>query len=65
MTKLVRIVGTALVTSALLVPLFGCERQDGPAEQAGKSLDNALDKTGEQMEKAGESIQDAAKGDGN
>jgi hypothetical protein len=65
MMKLVRIVGTALVTSALLVPLFGCERQDGPAEQAGKSLDNALDKTGEQMEKAGESIQDAAKGDGN
>jgi hypothetical protein len=65
MIKIVKIVGTALVTSALLVPLFGCERQGGPAERAGKSLDNALDKTGEQVEKAGESIQDAAKGGGN
>jgi hypothetical protein len=64
MMKLVKIVGTALVTSALLVPLFGCEQQGGPAERAGKSLDNALDKTGEQVEKAGDSIQDAAKGDG-
>ena len=63
MMKLVKIVSTTLVMSALLVPLFGCEQQQGPAERAGKSLDNALDKTGEQVEKAGDSIQDAAKGD--
>ena len=63
MIKLVKIVSTALVTSALLIPLFGCEREGGPAERAGKSVDNALDKTAEQLEKAGESIQDAANGD--
>jgi len=61
--KLVRTLGAALIMSALLVPLFGCEQQGGPAERAGKSLDKALDKTGEQVEKAGDSIQDAAKGD--
>jgi hypothetical protein len=64
MLKLVKIVSTALLTSALFVPLYGCERQEGPAERAGESLDNALDKTGEQVEKAGDRIQDAAKGDG-
>ncbi len=63
MMKLVKTVSAVLVTSALLVPLFGCEREDGPAERAGQSLDNALDKTGEQVEKAGDRIQDAAKGD--
>lgn len=62
MMKLVKILSTALVTSALLVPLFGCERQEGPAERAGESLDNAFDNTGEQVERAGDSIQDAAKG---
>jgi len=65
MMKIVKIVSTALVTSALLVPLFGCERESGPAERAGKSLDNALENTGEQVERAGDSIQDAAKGDAN
>jgi hypothetical protein len=64
MMKLVKLVSTALVTSALLVPLFGCERESGPAERAGKGIDNALDKAGQQVEKAGDSIQDAAKGDG-
>ena len=63
MMKLVKIVSTTLVMSALLVPLFGCEQQQGPGERAGQSLDKALDKTGQQVEKAGDSIQDAAKGD--
>ena len=61
--KPVRTVGATLVMSALLVALAGCERQEGPAEQAGKNVDNAVDKAGEQIEKAGDSIQDAAKGD--
>jgi len=61
--KLVKTLGAAFIMSALLVPLFGCEQQQGPGERAGQSLDKALDKTGEQVEKAGDSIQDAAKGD--
>ncbi|OYY95987.1 MAG: hypothetical protein B7Y41_00480 [Hydrogenophilales bacterium 28-61-23] len=35
----------------------------GPAEQSGQAVDKALEKTGERIEKTGENIQDAAKGD--
>lgn len=55
--------GTALVAIVLLVSLPGCEKQEGPAEQAGKELDQTTEKAGEQIEKAGESVQDAAKGE--
>lgn len=55
-------VSAALVMSALLALLAGCEKP-GPAEQAGKEVDKAVDKAGQQIEKAGERIQDAAKGD--
>jgi predicted small secreted protein len=61
--KLGKTVSVAMVMSALLVALSGCQKQEGPAEQAGKNVDNAVDKAGEQIEKAGDSIQDAAKGD--
>ena len=63
MMKLGKTVSAALVMSALLVALAGCQQQEGPAEQAGKNVDNAVDNVGEQIEKAGDSIQDAAKGD--
>jgi hypothetical protein len=59
--KLVQIVSAALVVSALFVALPGCEKQ-GPAERAGESIDNAVDKTGDQIEKAGDAIKDTAKG---
>ena len=53
---------SALVMSALLAMLAGCEKQ-GPAEHAGKEVDKAVDKAGQQIGKAGDRIQDAAKGD--
>ena len=56
-------IGTAVAVSALLVALAGCQQQEGPAERAGKEADNAMEKVGRQIEKAGESIQDAAKGE--
>ena len=46
-----------------LVALSGCQKQEGPAEKAGKEMDKAAEKVGQQIEKAGEAIQDAAKGD--
>jgi hypothetical protein len=61
--KLVNTVSAALIMSALLVALPGCEKQQGPAEQAGQSIDNAAAKVGEQVENAGEAIKDTAKGD--
>lgn len=53
----------ATAASALLMVLAGCPQKEGPAERAGKSVDKAMDKAGQQIEKAGESVQDAAKGD--
>jgi predicted small secreted protein len=62
MMKLRDTVGAALVMGALLLALSGCQKE-GPAEQAGKAVDQTVDKAGQQIEKAGDSIQDAAKGD--
>ena len=61
--KLVKTVSAALFVSALHVALSGCQKQEGPAEKAGKEMDKAAEKVGQQIEKAGEAIQDAAKGD--
>lgn len=60
--KLVQMASAALVASALFVALPGCEKQ-GPAEQAGESIDNATEKAGDQIEKAGDAIKDTAQGD--
>jgi hypothetical protein len=59
MTTFRTLAGTALVLSLFLVALSGCEK--GPAEKAGESLDDAIDKAGESLEKAGDSIQDAGR----
>lgn len=61
--KFGKTLGAAIVMSALLLTLSACQKQEGPAEKAGKSVDQAADKVGQQVEKAGEKIQDAAKGD--
>jgi predicted small secreted protein len=63
--KSVKTLGAALAMSALLVALSGCEKQEGPMEQAGESIDNATESAGEHVEDAGEAIQDAATGDTN
>jgi len=57
--KPVQIVSAALLASALLITMPGCEK--GPAQKAGKSIDNAVDHTGDQIEKAGDAIRDTAK----
>jgi len=54
---------TALIMTALLVALSGCQKQEGPAEKAGRQVDKAVESVGQQVEKAGDAIQDAAKGD--
>jgi predicted small secreted protein len=74
MMKLGKTVSAALALGSLLAALSGCQKQEGPAEQAGKEVDNAAEqagkdvdkaaeKVGEQIEEAGENIQDAAKND--
>ena len=63
MMKLRKTASAVLVMGALLTALSGCQKQEGPAEHAGKEVDKAAEKAGQKMEKAGESIQDTAKGD--
>jgi len=60
--KPVKTLSAALVISALLLALSGCEKQEGPMEKAGKSIDNATESVGEHVEDAGEAIQDSAQG---
>jgi hypothetical protein len=50
----------AFVTSVVLATA-ACQPHEGPAERAGKSVDNAAEKAGDKIERAGDKIEDAAK----
>lgn len=63
MMKPGKTVSAAWIISGLLIALSGCQKQEGPAEQAGKDIDKATEQAGEKIEQVGENIQDAAKGD--
>ena len=52
----------AAAAVVLGVASMGCEKKEGPAERAGKSVDKAVEKVGDKIERAGDKIQDAAKG---
>jgi len=51
-----------LLSGAFLLFALGCEKQEGPAEKAGKDIDKGLDKVGQEMEKAGEKLKDKTGG---
>ncbi len=53
----------AVVIAMFIGLITGCQKEEGPAEKAGKEVDKAVKKVGEKIEKVGESIQDAAKDD--
>lgn len=59
----VKRIKVALVLSILLIGLSGCQKEEGPAEKAGKQIDESTEELGEKVEEAGEAIQDAAQGD--
>lgn len=61
MTKFRNGLGASLAISILVLGLSACEKKEGPAERAGKRVDNAVQDAGKQIEKAGENIQNAAK----
>lgn len=52
----------ALAMGALVLALSACHKSEGPMERAGKGVDNAAQQAGQQVEKAGDKIQDATKG---
>lgn len=61
MNKSSRKVMTALLAGVLITGLSACQKEEGPAERAGKTMDNAVKQAGEQIEKAGEKIQEVAR----
>ncbi len=61
--KLEKFARNALIMIALIAAISACQKPEGPAERAGKAVDNATAQAGSQIEKAGKDIQDAAKGD--
>ncbi len=60
--KIQKTISAILIMGGIIVMLSACQKE-GPAEKAGKAVDNAADITGQQIEKAGDKIQDASKGD--
>ena len=61
MMTFAKTVAVALLIGVVFMTLPGCQKQEGPAERAGKTVDKAIDQAGEKMEEAGKDIQDAAK----
>ena len=67
-----RLMGSVVVMSTLVLALSACQKQEGPAEKAGKEIDQAsekaaeklneaTDKLSQELEKAGEKMQDATR----
>lgn len=56
MRKLSGSSSAVVVMTALLLALSGCQKQEGPAEKAGKEIDKATEQVGEKVDKAGEKI---------
>lgn len=63
MIKSGKTLSAAVMMAALVVALSGCQKKEGPVEQAGKKVDQATEKVGQEIEKAGSKLQDATQGD--
>lgn len=48
---------TLATAAAMAMALTACDT-DGPAEEAGEDIDNAVERAGEKIEEAGDRIQD-------
>ena len=60
MKNMIKTVVVALLLGCLVIGASGC-RKEGPAERAGREIDEAAEKAGKEMEKAGEKMKDALK----
>ncbi|WP_207062112.1 hypothetical protein [Motiliproteus sp. SC1-56] len=50
---------TTSLAFALVAGLTGCDSSDGPAEEAGKKMDEAMETTKEKLEELGDKMSDA------
>ncbi len=61
MTNITKNAAMLLAMVLLAAGVAGCQKEEGPAERAGRNMDNAMEKAGESIERAGEKVQDAAR----
>ncbi len=59
--KLYQGIMSALLAGLLLTGLSACEKQEGPAEQAGKAIDEAASNVAEQAEDTKEAVEEHMK----
>ncbi|GHB19282.1 hypothetical protein [Salinicola rhizosphaerae] len=59
-SDLLKKLGIAMMLGMMAFGIAACDNDDGPAEKAGESVDNAVDDAGQAMEDAGDDIQDKA-----
>lgn len=52
----------ALLAGLLALGLAACEDDQGPAEEAGQEIDQAVEEAGEGVEEMGDAIEDASEG---
>ena len=48
--------GLYVFIAMVALAVVACQPKEGPAEEAGKAVDNAAQKAGDQIEKAGDKI---------
>lgn len=58
MMKISRSIVVALALGALISGISACKKE-GPAERAGREIDESAEKAGKQIEKAGDKMKDA------
>ncbi|WP_251976931.1 hypothetical protein [Salinicola avicenniae] len=59
-TDLLKKMAMAMLLGLMAFGVVACDNDDGPAEQAGESVDDAVDDAGDAMEDTGENIQEEA-----
>jgi hypothetical protein len=50
----------AIVILAFFVGVYGCQKQEGPMEKAGKKADEGIEATNDAMKEAGEKMKEGA-----
>jgi hypothetical protein len=61
--KLLRVIVGAVIAGLLIAGPAGCQREEGPAERAGRQVDESVQKGGEKLQEAGKEVEKAGKGD--
>ncbi|OLO02821.1 MULTISPECIES: hypothetical protein [Salinicola] len=57
-TDLLKKMAMAMLLGLMAFGVVACDNDEGPAEEAGESVDNAVDNAGDAMDDAGDEMQE-------